>query len=508
MKSLLAALFASVFLFVSGLMVINWQLWNMARYSAITAARQSVGRIDAIIEEARLAADAVMPLAQGRCTHDTVYALSREAALRPHIRAVALLKGRTVWCSSFTGDHPLTLSEKSISTDRLTLYSGELIAPGVPLLVWLIPAHGSYVAVSINDVHLRDALESVQENLSLSLIVGNRLLGWKGGIRPYPIPSFTMLTMSSSHFPFSVGYNLPPWFSLQRFYKQGLALSVMTAFFSLLAGGLFRRYLVKYTTPAENLRKAMERNEIIPYYQPVVNGRTGKINGVEVLARWKHPVAGFIPPDVFIPVAEKSGLITPLTRYLMQKVQADLIKTIHHLPQDFHIAMNISAGMLTSSGLNGNCLFFLNAFNKAEITLVLEITERTPLEIAPELHEQLAILRGNGIKLALDDFGTGYSGLSYLNEIVFDFIKIDKSFVSRITAKPETTRLINCVIDMARKMSFSIIAEGIENKTQADYLTRKNIQLLQGYYYFRPVPFRALVKIMLNEEAAARKVLR
>lgn len=114
---------------------------------------------------------------------------------------------------------------------------------------------------------------------------------------------------------------------------------VMAAILALAAGC----YLARYTTPAENLKKALERGEIIPYYQPLVNGVTGTIEGVEVLARWRHPRAGFIPPDAFIPVAGKNGLIIPLTQYLMPRVQTDLLSVIHYLPDRLHIGINISA---------------------------------------------------------------------------------------------------------------------------------------------------------------------
>lgn len=151
-------------------------------------------------------------------------------------------------------------------------------------------------------------------------------------------------------------------------------LLIMTALLSLTAGSLLRSYLAKYTTPAENLRKALERGEITPYYQPVVNGQTRNIEGLEVLARWKHPRTGFIPPDAFIPVAEKSGLIIPLTHYLMHKVQADLPPVIHHFPNNLHIAINITAAHVNTPQLVDECQAFLQAFGQKPVRLVLEIT--------------------------------------------------------------------------------------------------------------------------------------
>lgn len=500
MRPLLIAVLCSLMLFIAGVLVTNLQLWNSARNNILTAARQSTSRIDAILDEARLATSDVLPLAQGTCSPDTQFALSREAALRPHLRAVALLKDDTVWCSSFTGRYPMAFHQESISTAPLTLYSGDQIAPGVPLLVWLTSVPGGYVAVSISDIHLRDALLPVQDNRQLTLIVGNRLLTRQGEV--LAVHPALPLQVRSSRYPFSTGYVLPPFFSTERLFRQGGMLLIMTALLSLTAGSLLRRYLVKYTTPAENLRKALERGEIIPYYQPVVNGQTGDIEGLEVLARWKHPRAGFIPPDAFIPVAEKSGLIIPLTHYLMHQVQADLAPVIHHFPDNLHIAVNITAAHVKAPQLIAECQAFLLAFGQKPVRLVLEITEREPLDITADVQTRMMKLREMGVMLALDDFGTGYSGLSYLNDAAFDFIKIDRSFVSRISAEPESTRLVDCVIDMARKLSLSIVAEGVETPLQVDYLNRQGIQLLQGYYFYRPMPLPKLVRAVMTREAA------
>lgn len=503
MRPQLIAVLCSLTLFIAGVLVINLQLWNSARNSILTSARQSTSRIDAILDEARLATSTVLPLAQGSCSPDTQFALSREAALRPHLRAVALLKGNTVWCSSFTGRYPMAFHQESISTAPLTLYSGDQIAPGVPLLVWLTPAPGGYVVVSISDIHLRDALLPVQDNQQLTLIVGNQLLTRKGEVLAVEPTSASPLQMRSSRYPFSTGYTLPPFFSAERLFRQGGMLLIMTALLSLAAGALLRRYLLKYTTPAENLRRAMAQGEIMPWYQPVVDGRTGGIEGIEVLARWKHPRAGFIPPDAFIPVAEKSGLVIPLTRYLMQRVQADLVPVIHHFPDNVHIAINISAAHVKLPQLVSECEGFLQSFGEKPVRLVLEITEREPLNITADVRSRLTELREMGVLLALDDFGTGYSGLSYLNDAAFDIIKIDRSFVSRISAEPESTRLVDCVIDMARKLSLSIVAEGVETQQQVDYLYRQGIQLLQGYYFYRPMPLAKLVSTVMAGEAAS-----
>lgn len=150
---------------------------------------------------------------------------------------------------------------------------------------------------------------------------------------------------------------------------------------------------------------------------------------------------------------------------------------------------------------------FLQAFGEKPVKLILEITEREPLELTPDVQTRLKKLRETGVLLALDDFGTGYCGLSYLNDAAFDIIKIDRSFVNRITAEPDSTRLVDCVIDMARKLSLSIVAEGVETPQQVGYLDTVGIQLLQGYYFYRPMPLSKLIKVVMTREAAATRGL-
>ncbi|WP_044868579.1 EAL domain-containing protein, partial [Enterobacter ludwigii] len=238
---------------------------------------------------------------------------------------------------------------------------------------------------------------------------------------------------------------------------------------------------------------------IVPYYQPIVNGDTGGLYGVEVLARWKHPKSGFIPPDVFIPIAERSGLIIPLTKGLMAKVVTELKPLLPKLPDGFHIGVNISARHINAPSFIADCRVFGKGFYGKEVKLVLEVTEREPLIDNPHLVENLTALHNAGFVIALDDFGTGYSGLSCLHALAIDYIKIDKSFVNRVSEAKDSTILLDCVIDLAKKLSLHIVAEGVETKEQLDYLNRNQITLLQGYYFGKPVSYKEFIKVILSK---------
>ncbi|HBZ9211255.1 TPA: EAL domain-containing protein, partial [Citrobacter freundii] len=142
-------------------------------------------------------------------------------------------------------------------------------------------------------------------------------------------------------------------------------------------------------------------------------------------------------------------------------------------------------------------LKFKDSFSRHDLNLVIEVTEREPLHIDEELVQRLNIPHENGFVIALDDFGTGYSGLSYLHDLHIDYIKIDQSFVGRVNELPDSTRILDCVLDLARKLSLSIVAEGVETKAQLDYLNKNNIVFLQGYYFYKPVTFTEFVMLLL-----------
>ncbi|MCI8904998.1 MAG: EAL domain-containing protein [Enterobacter sp.] len=285
--------------------------------------------------------------------------------------------------------------------------------------------------------------------------------------------------------------------------QQGWRLILLILALSVTVGILIHRYKGKSTSIEDDLRKAILQGEIVPYYQPIVNGDTGGLYGVEVLARWKHPKSGFIPPDVFIPIAERSGLIIPLTKGLMAKVVTQLKPLLSKLPDGFHIGVNISARHIDAPSFIGDCRVFGKGFQGKEVKLVLEVTEREPLVDNPHLVENLNLLHKAGFVIALDDFGTGYSGLSCLNALAIDYIKIDKSFVNRVSEEKDSTILLDCVIDLAKKLSLRIVAEGVETKEQLEYLNRNEITLLQGYYFGKPVSYIDFIKVILSKPREA-----
>lgn len=201
-------------------------------------------------------------------------------------------------------------------------------------------------------------------------------------------------------------------------------------------------------------------------------------------------------------MAERTGLIIPLTRSLMAQVNAQMRPLFSKLPDGFHIGLNISVSYINAPTFIDDCLHYQRGFEGKAVKLMLEITEQEPLLLNGAVVDKLNTLHSRGFSIALDDFGTGYSGLSCLHELIFDYIKIDQSFVGRVTGEAPTSKLLDCVIEMARTLSLRIIAEGVETEAQRDYLNRQNIHLLQGYYFWKPMPYVALVMLLLSKPKA------
>ncbi|MFU8369341.1 EAL domain-containing protein [Raoultella ornithinolytica] len=499
MRNVILPVFVAVFFILIGVSILNIQLWYSARINSANAAHHAAKRIDAILEEARQATTTSLEVASRGCTPEGQFQLGTEAALKPHLRTILIIKDDKIWCSSLPGNRVLLLNFNDMPDTRLMLIPARNTVNSRPILAWQTRFPAGKAVISISDVHIRDALSSNIQNTQFALVVGDRTIGTAGDVRNTDLSRSTTAYFRSAEFMFAIEYNLPAFFSVKRMINQGAGLLIFILFVACALAWILLKYANKYTTPEDNLRKAIENGEIVPFYQPVVNGRSGAIYGVEVLARWKHPRLGLISPVTFIPLAERTGLIIPLTQSLMAQVVVQMNKITSKLPDGFHIGINFSASHISSPQFMDDCLKYRDGFQNKNLTLVLEVTEREPLHVDEQLIANLNTLHARGFTIALDDFGTGYSGLSYLHDLNIDYIKIDKSFVGRVNGLDESTKLLDCVLEMARKLSLRIVAEGVETVEQLNYLNRKNITLLQGYYFFKPVSYIELIKILLSK---------
>src|SRR3954454_19714514 len=250
-----------------------------------------------------------------------------------------------------------------------------------------------------------------------------------------------------------------------------------------MAAAMLRRHELK-----EELTCAIERGEIVVEYQPIVSLNTGRISAAEALVRWEHPVRGRIGPADFIPLAEESGLIREIGRYVLEQTCRQALRWEAISPGDppLRLHVNLSAAELRDPHLTRDVQSLLDELGVAPESIALEITETELLDDAATSATRFAELRALGIGIALDDFGTGYSSLSYLHSLPLDSLKIAKPFVDGLDGDGRDASFIGVIVDLARKLGLAVIAEGIETTAQLEALRGLGVELGQGYLMGRP----------------------
>ncbi len=237
------------------------------------------------------------------------------------------------------------------------------------------------------------------------------------------------------------------------------------------------------------LRRAIERDELVLHYQPIVALADGALSGFEALVRWRHPERGLIEPLEFIPMAEETGLIVPLGQWVLGEVcrQIRAWSDTPDWPARVPVSANLSSRQFNQPDLVGIVREALAAAGARPDCLRLEVTESAVMESGPAARHVLGELKELGIQLSIDDFGTGYSSLSYLHQFPVDTLKIDQSFVSRLDATSQNLEIVRTIVMLAHNLEMDVIAEGVETQAQAQQLRRLGCEFAQGFLYSRPV---------------------
>ena len=275
------------------------------------------------------------------------------------------------------------------------------------------------------------------------------------------------------------------WFS---YFAAGLIMMATAGFVVFLPPRSPRN-------PIAEIKKSLEAGEFIPYYQPIVDISTGKLRGAEVLVRWRKADGTLVLPGAFIPLMESSDLIHDLTRNLMRKVCVEAGPAIGRRP-DLKISFNFAGKLFGQPTIVKDVR---NIFSNSPIKfaqVVLEVTERDPIENFTETRQIIAALQGLGVRIAIDDVGTGHSGLSYMLKLGVDIIKIDKMFVDAIGTDRNSTTIVETLVDLARNMRMDVVAEGVENFEQVMHLRALGVRSAQGYVFAPPLPGSAFLKLV------------
>ena len=252
--------------------------------------------------------------------------------------------------------------------------------------------------------------------------------------------------------------------------------------FSVFAPAMRDSIVRRHGLKAE-LEHAIEQRELVVQYQPIVDLTTGKTVSVEALVRWNHPGRGRIPPLEFIPLAEETGLIVPLGRYVLEEACA----RVSERHPDLQVQVNLSAIELEHPDLLETIAGVIQRTGIAPGRLVLEVTETLLVKDAVRGAETLQQLRDIGVQLALDDFGTGYSSLSYLRNLPLDSLKIAREFVEGLAFSDHDAAFVRLIVGLAKTVGLKVVAEGIETRAQLDMLREIGCDLGQGYYFAAPM---------------------
>jgi len=247
-----------------------------------------------------------------------------------------------------------------------------------------------------------------------------------------------------------------------------------------------------------DLRRALEKRQFVLYYQPEIELASRRIVGLEALIRWQHPVRGLIPPMSFIPIAEESGMILSIGDWGL----AEACRQIHMWSEEdrsrssLRVCVNLSARQFTREGLADHVEALLRRSGVSSRQLGLEMTESSLIPNASAAMEVLGSLRRLGVSLLVDDFGTGYSSLHQLHAFPFDVLKIDRSFVARLTEGEQSLHIVRTIVDLAGALGMDVVAEGIETREQEGLLRELGCRFGQGFLFSRPVPAEQISRLL------------
>jgi diguanylate cyclase (GGDEF)-like protein/PAS domain S-box-containing protein len=245
-----------------------------------------------------------------------------------------------------------------------------------------------------------------------------------------------------------------------------------------------------------NLRRALERNELEMYYQPQIDASSGRIIGAEALMRWNHPVRGLINPGEFLPFAEESGLIVPMSEWMIDTLCRDMAQWGSDGGSELTLSLNLSPQYLDHSKFFETMKSALQRYGIGPGRIEVEITENICIRNPQDAIEQLRKLGQLGVSVAIDDFGTGYSSLAYLHRFPIQTIKIDQSFVQQISHEDGHYPVVLAIISISRGLNLDLVAEGVETEVQARYLRAHGCSTMQGFLFHRPMPLGGFVNVL------------
>jgi sensor c-di-GMP phosphodiesterase-like protein len=481
-------------------LIIHTESRRQADADAMTVSEIILSQTETVIAQSVNTASMLLPLAGETCgqAESTLRQLS---SLRPYFRVLGLIQNDSLYCSSAFGEvsAPLHLLIPSLTTLpnglALEMVRGTPKASERPaLMVTLGSSGGRGVLIVVDGQYLLDlqAAASYNNLYSVSVKIGNAApLGANLVAAPRGLTHQAGdQVLGSDMYPVVVNARVNE--SQLGTYSNVLWRNYLP--FMLLASPLLvyavHRYYKRQFSLGMELRKAIRANEFHVVYQPLVDIVTGDCVGVEALLRWKHPLFGSVVPDIFISVAEETGMIVPLTRQLFALVAKDWNRAF--LPGEFHLSLNIAGEHLEHPEIIHDVALLQRNLGARQPKLLLEITERKVVPGNQDVLDNIRTLQTMGVKVAIDDFGTGHSSLSYLEQFNVDYLKIDRGFVASINTDAVSAPVLDMIIALGIRLELTLVAEGVELAHQVEYLRGQGVRLAQGYFFSPPLSMEAL----------------
>jgi len=492
---------------------VGWYIWN----ESVTAEEQRLGlmakklgeNVEQSIVEARDMLDELNQLEAEPCSIPHLTAMQNASIATPHIRAIGYWQAAERLCGLGMVRGAELMPPRA---DRI--YESGVIAwwpneqtevGGVQLFLMRYGAHD----VAIDPRMLLDT--GIVEDLKAGLWVESLLMAaqpWEANL-PSPDSVPPGLTVDQANNRVISRFSLGTIFQIDivavepiaNFRDRYLPMVATVAGLGLLLIAVWIYLVFRYSrhqlSLGAELRAAISNGRLLVHYQPIVELAGGRCVGAEALVRWPQEGGKMLSPDVFIPVAEREGLVPSITRLVLHGIVTDIGELLRDDP-DLCINLNVAGQDLESVELRQALEVELGAAGVSPSSIKLEITERA-LVNSDAARELIQDLRRRGHRVAIDDFGTGYSSLSYLQAFEIDTLKIDKAFVDAVETDAETSQVINHVIEMAHSLKLDIVAEGIQHAHQAEWLREQGVTHGQGFLYSKPLSARGFVRYYRNQ---------
>lgn len=469
---------------------------NVVKHQQEATAAMLLSQAEHISDMAWDMSDRLQELTRQKCV-DIQFLLQQYGSLYAYFRSVGVMQNNMIFCSSAFGDTrgsletmmrvPLPTRHKAWWSLSIAGTYGVQDRPAVIFVRETPNGFGTYALV--DGQYLIDVMEAVGikhgYHISLSFNNGYRITQGEAQTGSSGLLGNTVYRRSSGRYPIDVTITAPRSEALQSWHLVLFTFLPMAVILSLLLMALTHSWLKRKSSWRDEIGRAIARGEFRVHYQPVLNQKTGRFSGAEALMRWQRADGSWVRPDIFIAAAEQEGMIIPLTRHLLERVSHDCASWT--VSPGFHIGINVAAEHLQHEAFVSDIRQFAARVAHLQLAITLELTERSLISDGATVARRLAELRQDGMRVAIDDFGTGHCSLSYLQTFPIDYLKIDKGFVNAIESVEGETPVLDAIIQLSHRLALEVVAEGVENQMQLDYLKNHGVLFIQGYHFARPM---------------------